>query len=146
MPHLCAIQMNREISVMKSPDILKKNRQFTVVFRRGKVATSKTVHVIFMKNRLVRNRFGYTTSRSVSQAVKRNRLKRLMREALRHQKSLLKQGYDLVLITKLCGGQLPSYKQVVDDLNICLKKAQLLLPNADTIQPKDCDSNGRLCQ
>jgi ribonuclease P protein component len=45
-------------------------------------------------------RIGITVSRQVGNAVRRNRIKRLLREAFRQQRALFPRGSDLVVIAK----------------------------------------------
>jgi len=51
-----------------------------------------------LKNNLPRNRICFTFSRGFGTAVKRNRARRLGREAYRNLKSRLSCGYDLILL------------------------------------------------
>jgi ribonuclease P protein component len=51
-------------------------------------------------------RFGVTVTRKVGNAVQRNRVKRLLREALRHHKTMFPSGHDVVWIAKRNAGEL----------------------------------------
>jgi ribonuclease P protein component len=51
-----------------------------------------------MKNGLPHNRVAFTFSRKFGCAVKRNRARRLSREAYRHLRQEIKNGYDMVLL------------------------------------------------
>ena len=51
-------------------------------------------------NNLSHNRYGFITSRRLGNAVVRNRVRRLLREAVRHFHPNLNQGYDLVMAAR----------------------------------------------
>jgi ribonuclease P protein component len=51
-----------------------------------------------MKNGLPHNRIAFTFSRKFGCAAKRNRARRLSREAYRHLRQEIKSGYDMVLL------------------------------------------------
>ncbi len=51
-------------------------------------------------NNLSHNRYGFVTSRRLGNAVVRNRVRRLLREAIRHFHPSLNQGYDLVMAAR----------------------------------------------
>lgn len=77
---------------------LRKGADFRRVFQRGKVLSDRVLRVHACCNGLAYNRLGLAVSRRVGSAVRRNRFKRLMREAFRLSKPELPTGYDLVLI------------------------------------------------
>ncbi len=70
-----------------------------------------------MKNRTNNIRFGMTTSKKIGNAVKRNRSRRIMREAFLSLLPHLKRGYDIVLVAR---GRTPYLKS--DDILSELKK------------------------
>ena len=51
-------------------------------------------------NELPHNRYGFITSKSLGMAVRRNRIRRLIREAIRLQHPRLQQGYDCIFIAR----------------------------------------------
>ena len=61
--------------------------------------------MIFTPSSILYPRFGITVSKRVGNAVVRNKLKRRLRDILRHQKKNLPSNFDFVLIAKPGAGQ-----------------------------------------
>ncbi|MCL2190980.1 MAG: ribonuclease P protein component [Treponema sp.] len=77
---------------------LKKGGEIREVFKKGKRVGCRGAKLFVLENGLSRNRICFTFSRGFAGAVKRNRARRLGREAYRMLKPRLSQGYDLVLL------------------------------------------------
>ncbi len=106
---------------------LKLNYEFRRLYARGKSCASGTVVVYAMKNRNNNDnlRFGLTVSKTVGNAVKRNRAKRLMREAFYKLNDCIKSGYDFVIVarTRINGKKSDT---VLNDFSYALRKLDLL--------------------
>ncbi|RJE47358.1 MULTISPECIES: ribonuclease P protein component [unclassified Dehalobacter] len=77
---------------------LKNKADFQSVFTNGKSYTSRQVVIyIFRGNN---KKFGFIASKKVGNAVKRNRAKRLMREAVRLNIGGLKTDCEMILIAR----------------------------------------------
>ncbi len=81
---------------------LRKRPDFTAVQGRGKKLHGERflVFVLPRRDSLAPARLGITVSRKVGNAVIRNRIKRLLREAFRHRQALFPKGLDVVFIAK----------------------------------------------
>ena len=66
------------------------NRNYRYVYRRGKSYPSKNLVLIYLKGR--EQRFGFSVSSKVGNAVTRNRIRRYMREDVRRLREQLKTG------------------------------------------------------
>lgn len=78
---------------------MRSKRDFDRAFRRGSRARGSTLLVIAVVNELPYTRLGLSVGRSVwKRAVRRNRVRRIFREAFRLSLAELPAGFDLVLI------------------------------------------------
>ena len=85
---------------MRSKYVLNSQKDFDAVYRYGKSQASRYVILFYRKNRLGYTRISYLASKKVGNSVKRNRARRLMREAFRLSGEAVNQGYDLILIAR----------------------------------------------
>lgn len=77
-------------------DKLLKRHEFQNVLQKGKRARGTAITFIFIQNGLDRSRLGLVVGRKVGKAHFRNRIKRLIREVFRLNRSLLPGNIDLV--------------------------------------------------
>lgn len=77
---------------------LKGREDIREAFARGRKISCPGAKLFYRENGKDTNRIAFTFARKYGNAVQRNRARRLSREAYRRIKSLLKQGYDLVLL------------------------------------------------
>lgn len=85
---------------MKKTAIIKKNRDFLRMYRRGKQTVGGVLVTYCTRNRLGTNRVGITASKKVGGAVQRNRAKRVIRAAYAALEPTLPQGYDFIFVAR----------------------------------------------
>ena len=78
---------------------LKKNRDFKNVFNKGKSIAGLFVVIYWLPNKLSLNRFGFSVSKKVGNAVFRNRIKRILR-AILSKDDKIEKGYDIIIIVR----------------------------------------------
>ena len=104
---------------------LTKNREFISIFKKGRSIYSGSLGLKYLSNDLGVNRVGILVGVKVSKlAVRRNLYKRRLRAIFSQENKNLKQGYDLVIITKTEIKNLP-YQDLHKNLNDLLVKSGL---------------------
>lgn len=107
---------------------LKKNNEFQNVFQKGKWYGSNLVVIYIVKNNEDFNRIGIAVGKKVAKSVKRNRIRRVIREAYRLNTSNIVQGYDIVIVWRnKLEAQKVNLGNIQEDLLKCLKKAEILI-------------------
>ena len=125
----------RELTFSKS-DRLLKPEEFTKVFKEGRRVHTPRYTVCVLFNRLGRNRLGISVSAKVAGAVKRNRVKRVIREFFRLNKKTLFAGStaDIVITVKKIDDGL-CYAQAQGDLAAAFAKSGNRTPSPDKNKP-----------
>ncbi|MFA5854412.1 MAG: ribonuclease P protein component [Patescibacteria group bacterium] len=105
---------------------LKAEKDFSLLARSKKSAFSKAVSMKVRENALPHSRFGVVVGIKVhKRAVKRNLLRRRIREILRKHLDEIKPGYDVMLLTQTRALDL-EYAELETQVLSCLKKLQLI--------------------
>ncbi len=100
---------------------LKKQADFQKLFNKGKRAFSSTVTVLYAPYK--ETRMGISIGKRHGKAVKRNRIKRLIREAFRAVVGEMKGNYSLVVVPKVKDEY--SLKNFKKDLQCIIRKEKL---------------------
>ncbi|MDO3378215.1 ribonuclease P protein component [Geoalkalibacter halelectricus] len=94
---------------------IKTGKEFSLIRKRGRLYRTPHFLVYTLKNPSGQGRLGLTVSRKVGNAIRRNRVKRVLRECfrlyLRHQVG----GYDVSIIARP-GAHLLSLAQVLEEM------------------------------
>lgn len=86
---------------MKHTVTIKRNHEFQRLYAKGKNAASPYLALYCRKRRGEENRLGLTVGKKVGGAVKRNRVRRRLREIYRLHEGELKPGFDLVVVARV---------------------------------------------
>src|SRR5690242_19919398 len=79
---------------------LHQSSDFLRLRQEGVVKRHPTIMISYAPNGLETNRYGFITAKSLGNADKRNRVRRLVREAIRLEHPQFQQGYDIVFIMR----------------------------------------------
>ncbi len=113
---------------MKHTVSLKQNRDFRALYARGKSSVSPYLAVYCRKSRLPHSRLGITVGGKLGIAVRRNRVRRRIRELYRQNEHRLKAGYDIVIVARGRAMSAPyrtleeSFLKLADKLGLLVKK------------------------
>jgi ribonuclease P protein component len=109
---------------------LRQARDFERLRRHGRRYQHPFVVLVVVANEERVSRFGFTASRRVGNAVKRNRAKRLLREAVRLHIDNVQSGYDCLFIAKLATSRV-SYLEIEAAILQLLESAGVLKINRE---------------
>ena len=111
---------------MKKILTLKKNYEFKNVLSKGKYYSGKSIEVIIRPSHKKQNYIGIAVGVKQGKAVRRNHVKRLIRENYRLLEKNLKKGYDIVFLWKKKNsiGEANFWK-IQEDMKYIFKKAKL---------------------
>lgn len=77
---------------------VKRSEEIRNLFKNGKRITIHGAKLFLLPNNLEKNRIAFALPRNYGNAVKRNRCKRLSREAYRNVKTQLQTGFDMIFL------------------------------------------------
>jgi len=111
---------------MKKTITLKKNYEFKRILTRGKYYSGNYIE-IFVTNNQLKNHIGIAISVKIAKAVKRNRIKRLIRENYRLMEDAIKVGYNIVFLWKKKANiEDATFENIKRDMNKIFQKAGII--------------------
>ena len=85
---------------MEFSESLKKNSDFTLVYRKGVSKANKHLVMYIYHNNSDQNRIGISVSKKVGNSVVRHHVTRLIREAYRLNEEMFNSGLDIVVVAR----------------------------------------------
>ena len=116
--------------MMKKTKIMKKNYEFKNVFTKGKYYSGKYIEALIQKNEENTNYLGIAIGVKIAKAVKRNHIKRLIRESYYFYEQSLKNGYNMVFLwKKKVDINNANFQNIKFDMENIFKKAKIIEEN-----------------
>ena len=106
---------------------LRRAAQFAHVYTQGKAWANHLLVVKTVASRFDHARYGISINKRVGKAVTRNRIKRRLREVLRH--TAMSGGWDIIVIVRRGAGDAP-YRQLDGSVNPLLARAGIATATA----------------
>ena len=112
---------------MLKTDTLKKNYHFKNILKKGKYYKGKCIDIYIKNNNKEKNYIGIAVGVKLAKAVKRNRVKRLIRENYRILENNMKKGNSIVFICRKNQNiEEINVNDVKEDMVNILKSAEIL--------------------
>ena len=105
----------------KKKDKILKRREFLQMQKCGKKIQDRNFIIIYSDGRFEKKRIGITVSKKLGNAVKRNKIKRLIREHFRMNRDKIAEFMDINVIAKKMAGEI-SADMVFKSLDAIFKK------------------------
>ncbi len=93
--------LGKERNCMKRFPSIKKNTEFSTVYKKGRSLSCDLLVMYILENGLDENRLGISVSKRVGNSVVRHGISRKMREIFRLNNANLKTGFDIVTVIRM---------------------------------------------
>lgn len=111
---------------MKKTKMLKKNYEFRKVLSKGKYFSGKNIEAFIKENNKNYNFLGLAISVKTAKAVKRNHIKRLIRENYKILEPQIKNGKSIVFLWKKgVDVRNSTFENIKNDMNFIFDKADI---------------------
>ncbi len=123
----CICLERKEKRIMKKTEMMKKNYEFRNVLSKGKYYSGKYIETFIKKGLKPKVNFlGIAVSVKVAKAVKRNHIKRLIRENYRNCEDCIQSGYQMVILwKKKAEMKQATFQNIKKDMQYIFDKAKL---------------------
>lgn len=112
---------------LRKKERITKKTEFQTIIKQGTRYTTKNFTIIIHRNKRDTRRLGISVSKKVGEAVKRNRVKRLVREFFRLHKDQLPEFCDFLFIAKSGSIQL-NYSTLCEEMLAFIKHFSVTEP------------------
>lgn len=124
----CDCLLDLKENDMKKTKMLKKNYEFKHVLSKGKYYSGENIEAFIYKSNYEYNLLGLAISTKIGKAVKRNMIKRLLRENYKKFENNIDNGYSIVFLWKKKADiKNATYNNIKNDMTIIFDKARLLV-------------------
>lgn len=107
--------------------MLKKNYEFKKVLSSGKYWSGNYLEIFVLKNNLCTNMLGIAIGKKIGNSVRRNYIKRRIRENYYLLENEMKTGYSIVILWKKnVNSNKANFFCIKEDMNKIFKKAKLV--------------------
>lgn len=111
---------------MKKTRMLKKNYEFKKVLSKGKYYSGKYIEAFILNNNKDYNLLGLAISTKIAKAIRRNLIKRLLRENYKNYENNIKSGKSIVFLWKKSADvKNANFENIKNDMNNIFDKADL---------------------
>ena len=115
---------------MQKTKMLKMNYEFRNILTKGKYYYGKYIEAFILKNNNEKNYLGLAISSKIANAVKRNHIKRLIRENYKNVEANIKDGYSIVFLWKKKANLKDAlYNNIKSDLLEIINKSKISKEN-----------------
>lgn len=116
---------------MKKTKMMKKNYEFKNVLSKGNYYSGKYIEAFIKRNGKENNNFlGIAIGVKLAKAVKRNHIKRLIRENYKFYEDTIKSGYNIVFLWKKKANIKDStFQNIKKDMKYIFDKAKIIEEN-----------------
>ncbi len=109
----------------KKVESLKHAGEFRRAYKKGSFAVTKNLVVYIVDNGTENNKLGVSVKKNIGKSVKRNRIKRLIKENFRVIGSELKLGYDIVFVVRKNYDNQASFQDIKRAMEYMFKKLDM---------------------
>lgn len=106
---------------------LKKEKDFKLIFQKGRYSRSEHFSLKFLPNSLEDSRFAFIVKAKVlKKAVERNKIKRQLEEIVRVHLDQIKPGFDVAVLVNQAAVVKKAHQEIENEFLGLLKQAELL--------------------
>ena len=110
--------------MLKRENRLKKRYQYSYVYREGSHVSGKFLVLYFTPSKTKNIKVGFAVTKKIGHAIKRNKIRRRLREIVRNYLPNLKENCNIILVAKESSKE-ASFVSLADEFANLTKKANI---------------------